>query len=96
MVMVSIGSVVLDFVGAAVLKATSVVVDGETVNSATGVFSYLAIATGAFAIASVLAIRLVRNTRLRHGSPSPALEGEGPAKDRQQPTASSHTGEASR
>jgi MFS family permease len=64
MVMVSIGSVVLNFVGAAVLKSTAVVVDGETVNSATGVFSYIAIASGAFAIAAVLVVMLVRSTRL--------------------------------
>ncbi|WP_433201093.1 MFS transporter [Nocardia sp. CA-107356] len=64
MVMVSIGSVVLNFVGAAVLESTVVVVDGETTNSATGVFSCIAIASGAFAIAAVLAVMLVRSTRL--------------------------------
>lgn len=63
MVMVSIGSVVLNFVGAAVLESTSVSVDGETVNSATGVFSCIAIASGAFAVAAVLALLLVRGTR---------------------------------
>ncbi|MET7291031.1 MFS transporter [Streptomyces griseoloalbus] len=67
MVMVSIGSVVLNFVGAAVLESTAVVVDGETTNSATGVFSYIAIASGAFAIAAVLVVLLVRSTRLGHG-----------------------------
>ncbi|MEV0084082.1 MFS transporter [Saccharopolyspora sp. NPDC050642] len=73
MVMVSIGSVVLNFVGAAVLESTAVVVDGETTNSATGVFSYIAIASGAFAIAAVLVVMLVRSTRLSHDSPSPDL-----------------------
>ncbi|MET9812098.1 MULTISPECIES: MFS transporter [unclassified Streptomyces] len=76
MVMVSIGAVVLDFVGAAVLKSTTVVVDGETTNSATGVFSYIGIASVAFAIAAVLAVRLVRSTRLSSDSPSPDLERE--------------------
>ncbi|GAA5206461.1 MFS transporter [Streptomyces thinghirensis] len=74
MVMVSIGSVVLNFVGAAVLKSTAVVVDGETTNSATGVFSYIAIASGAFAIAAVLVVMLVRSTRPSSKSPSPDLE----------------------
>ncbi|MEV0274949.1 MFS transporter [Streptomyces sp. NPDC050610] len=74
MVMVSIGSVTLDFVGAAVLKSTSVVVDGETTRSVTGVFSYIAIAAGAFAIAALLAVRLVRSTRLGTGSPSRELQ----------------------
>ncbi|MEV0935289.1 MFS transporter [Streptomyces phaeochromogenes] len=74
MVMVSIGSVVLNFVGAAVLKSTAVVVDGETTNSATGVFSYIAIASCAFAIAAVLVVMLVRITRLSRNSPSPDLE----------------------
>ncbi|MCF2435046.1 hypothetical protein LV779_12325 [Streptomyces thinghirensis] len=74
MVMVSIDSVVLNFVGAAVLKSTAVVVDGETTNSATGVFSYIAIASGAFAIAAVLVVMLVRSTRPSSKSPSPDLE----------------------
>ncbi|MFI6009725.1 MFS transporter [Streptomyces sp. NPDC051243] len=70
MVMVSTGSVVLDFVGAAVLKSTAVVVDGETTYSATGVYGYIAIASGAFAIAAVLVVILVRSTRLSRDSPS--------------------------
>lgn len=73
MVMVSIGSVVLDFVGAAVLESTAVVVDGETVNSATGVFGYVAIASGAFALAAVPAVLLVRSTRRSRHAPSPGL-----------------------
>ncbi|WP_217197516.1 MFS transporter [Streptomyces buecherae] len=70
MVMVSVGSVVLNFVGAAVLTSTAVDVDGESVNSATGVLSYLAIACGAFASAAVLVFLLVRATR--PGSPPPS------------------------
>ena len=61
MVVIAIGSVVLNFVGAAVLKSTTVVVNGETVNSGTGVFTYITIATTAFAIAAVLVVMLVRN-----------------------------------
>ncbi|WP_280406476.1 MFS transporter [Nocardia brasiliensis] len=61
MVMVSIGSVVLNFVGAAVLDSTTVVVDGATVNSATGVFGCIAIASAAFAVAAVLSVVLARN-----------------------------------
>ncbi|WP_338759519.1 MFS transporter [Nocardia vulneris] len=63
MVMVSIGSVVLNFVGAAVLDSTTVVVDGATVNSATGVFGCIALASAAFVIAAVLSVVLARNTR---------------------------------
>ncbi|GGV76770.1 MFS transporter [Streptomyces griseoloalbus] len=74
MVMVSIGAVVMDFVGAAVLKSTAAVVDGETTNSATGVFSYIGIASAAFAIAAVLAVILVRSTRPHRDSPSPDLQ----------------------
>ncbi|MEU9690361.1 MFS transporter [Amycolatopsis japonica] len=63
MVVVAIGSVVLDFVGAAVLKSTAVSVGGETVNSGTGVFSYITIASVAFAMAAVLVVLLVRKSR---------------------------------
>ena len=66
MVVIAVGSVVLNFVGAAVLTSTAVIVDGETVNTATGVFSYIAIAVGAFALAAVLAFRLVRTPRPVH------------------------------
>ncbi|GAA4929996.1 MFS transporter [Streptomonospora halophila] len=74
MVMVSIGSVVLNFLGAAVLRSTAVVVDGETTNSATGVFSYIGLASGAFAAAAVLAVVLVRSTRRSRNSPAPDVE----------------------
>ncbi|RZQ64908.1 MFS transporter [Amycolatopsis suaedae] len=60
MVMVATGSVVLNFVGAAVLKSTSVAIGGDTVNSATGVYSYVTIACCAFAAAAVLAVVLSR------------------------------------
>ena len=63
MVVVSIGSVVFNFVGAAVLASTSTVVDGENVNTAMGVLSYIGIGVAAFALAAVLAIRLARGTR---------------------------------
>ncbi|QEU91216.1 MFS transporter [Streptomyces kanamyceticus] len=81
MVMVSIGSVVLNFVGAAVLKSTTVVVDGERTNSATGVFSYIGIASGAFVIAAVLAVLLVRRTRLSRTSASPGATRTSPSPD---------------
>ena len=61
MLMVSVGAVVFDFVGAAVLTTTSVVVDGETVRSAAGVDGYTAIASLAFVAALVLAVTLLRH-----------------------------------
>jgi hypothetical protein len=63
MVVIAIGSVVLNFVGAAVLTSTAVVVDGQTVNSASGVFGCIGIAAAAFAAAAVLAVKLVRGSR---------------------------------
>jgi MFS family permease len=63
MVMTAIGSVVLNFVGAAVLKSTTVVVSGTTRNSATGVHAYTAMAVGSFVVAAVLAVVLVRAQR---------------------------------
>ncbi|OLZ48042.1 MFS transporter [Amycolatopsis keratiniphila] len=63
MVVIAIGSVVLDFVGAAVLKSTTVSVGGETVNSGAGVFTYITIASVAFAMAAVLVVMLVRKSR---------------------------------
>ncbi|MFI6638425.1 MFS transporter [Streptomyces sp. NPDC050504] len=74
MVMVSVGSVVLNFVGAAVLESTSVLVDGETVNSATGMRGCLALASGAFALAAVLSVRLVRIARTGREAREPAPE----------------------
>ncbi|MHA6626629.1 MFS transporter [Pseudonocardia sichuanensis] len=62
-VVAAIGAVVLDFVGAAVLASTTVVVDGDTVNTAAGVFGCIGIAAVAFATAAVLAVRLVRGPR---------------------------------
>ncbi|WP_035857917.1 MFS transporter [Cryptosporangium arvum] len=70
MVSVSIGSVVLDFVGAAVLTHTHVVVDGETSNSATGVYSYVVFASGAFTLATVLVVLLWRAVGRNPHSPS--------------------------
>jgi MFS family permease len=63
MVVISIGSVVLNFAGAAVLTSTTTALGGETVNTAAGVFSCLAIAATAFAIAAVAAIGLARASR---------------------------------
>jgi MFS family permease len=63
MVMTAIGSVVLNFVGAAVLKSTNVVVDGARENSLRGVHSYIGMAIGAFVLAAVVAVVLVRTQR---------------------------------
>ncbi|MGW3562497.1 MFS transporter [Streptomyces sp. NPDC000941] len=63
MVMVATGAVILKFVGSAVLKSTNMVVDGETVNSAAGVHGYIAMATGAFVAAAVVAVILLRTRR---------------------------------
>jgi MFS family permease len=62
----AIGSVGVSFIGAAVLSATSDVVDGTTVNSATGVYSYIATAAGLFMVAAVLAILLLAQRRTEH------------------------------
>ncbi|AXB42526.1 MFS transporter [Amycolatopsis albispora] len=72
MVVVAIGSVVLNFVGAAVLKSTTVLAGGEPVNSGAGVFAYITIASAAFAIAAVLVVLLVRKTRQRQQTPATA------------------------
>jgi hypothetical protein len=76
MVMVAIGSVILNFVGAAVLKSTQVDVGGVAENSATGVFGYLGIGTGAFVAAGVLAVLLVRTQRRAGVAPAavPAMD----------------------
>ncbi|MFD8157435.1 MFS transporter [Streptomyces malaysiensis] len=67
MVMVAIGAVILKFVGSAVLQSTNTVVDGETVNSASGVHRYITMATSAFMVAAVVAVILLR-TRRRAGT----------------------------
>ncbi|KFU75820.1 MFS transporter [Amycolatopsis lurida] len=64
MVMVAIGSVFLNFVGAAVLKSHQVIVDGASLNSARGVFTYIGIGLAAFVLAGVLAVLLVRAQRV--------------------------------
>jgi hypothetical protein len=63
MVMVALGSVFLNFVGAAVLKSNQVTVNGASLNSATGVFTYVGIGLTAFVIAGALAVLLVRTQR---------------------------------
>ncbi|WP_033290074.1 MFS transporter [Amycolatopsis jejuensis] len=63
-VMLAIGSVVVNFVSSAVLSSTSVVVGGTTMRSATGVFSTIAIALGAFLLAAIPAALLARRTAL--------------------------------
>ncbi|RKT53593.1 MFS transporter [Saccharothrix australiensis] len=72
MVMIAIGSVILNFVGAAVLRSTRVDVGGAAANSATGVFGYIGIGTGAFVAAGVLAVLLVRAQRRASVASDPA------------------------
>lgn len=63
MTMIAIGSVLLNFVGAAVLGATRAHVDGESMNSAIGVYTYIGIGTCAFLAAGAAAAALVRSMR---------------------------------
>ncbi|WP_280436812.1 MFS transporter [Nocardia carnea] len=63
------GSVVMTFVGAAVLSSTRTIVDGVAVNSATGVYSYIALATATLATATVLAVGLTRRRSSRDTAP---------------------------
>ncbi|TYB44349.1 MFS transporter [Actinomadura chibensis] len=60
MVMVAIASVTMNFVGSAILGGTAVVADGETVNSATGIYAYIANVGGVFVLAAIPAVLLVR------------------------------------
>ncbi|MPY53411.1 hypothetical protein [Streptomyces acidicola] len=59
-VMLAIGSVVMNMVGAAVLTSTTVFVGGEEENSAAGVLAYIAIAAGSFVTAMLAAAVLAR------------------------------------
>ncbi|MFI0424044.1 MFS transporter [Spongiactinospora sp. 9N601] len=73
-VMLSIGSVVMNVVGSAVLMSTTVTVGGVAKNSATGVQSYIMVAAGSFVVAMVVALVLARRQRftplLRSGAVS--------------------------
>jgi MFS family permease len=60
MVMIAVGSVLLNFVGAAVLQGNQVDVGGRSLSSAQGVSTYISIGIGAFLLAGVVAILLVR------------------------------------
>lgn len=62
-VMSAIGSVGVSFAGAAVLSGTRIESGGTAVNSATGVYSYIAMSAGLFAIAAVLAFLLLAQRR---------------------------------
>lgn len=68
MVMVAIGSVTMNFVGSAILGETAVVVDGEKVNSVTGIYVYIATIGGVFVLAAIPALFLVRAMRGRTGA----------------------------
>ena len=63
MVMVAIGSVTMNFIGSAVLGATRIVHEGESVNSSFGVHSYIAVAGVVFVLAAVPTVFLVRRMR---------------------------------
>jgi MFS family permease len=63
MVMVAIGSVIMNFVGSAVLGSTRVLHEGESVNSSFGVHSYIAVAGVVFVLAAIPTILLVRRMR---------------------------------
>ncbi|WP_229877725.1 MFS transporter [Streptomyces bluensis] len=70
-VMLAIGSVVMNMMGAAVLTSTTVFVGGEEENSAAGVHAYIALAGGSFVTATVAAAVLARWQR---GTPSAGSE----------------------
>ncbi|ROO58727.1 MFS transporter [Micromonospora sp. Llam0] len=63
MVMVAVGAVTMNFIGSAILGATRIVVDGESVNSSLGVHTYIAVAAGAFVLAGIPTVFLVRRLR---------------------------------
>jgi MFS family permease len=76
MVMVAIGSVLLNFVGGAVLQGNQVDVGGESFSSAQGVATYISIGIGAFVLAGLVAAALVRQQR-RAGPVAVAASGGG-------------------
>ncbi|MFL1382432.1 MULTISPECIES: hypothetical protein [unclassified Nocardiopsis] len=59
----AIGSVGMSFVGAAVPSSTAIVVDGTTVNSATGVFGHITVSVVVFLAATVSACLLPAQRR---------------------------------
>ncbi|MFJ9553957.1 MFS transporter [Nocardiopsis sp. NPDC101807] len=76
----AIGSVGMSFVGAAVLSSTTVVVDGATMNSATGVFGYITVSVGVFLVATVPACLLLAHRRraIRDLGAPPVADPTGP------------------
>ncbi|MFE3138088.1 MFS transporter [Streptomyces scopuliridis] len=65
MVMVAIGSVTLSFIGSAILGANEIIFDGESVNSSTGMHTYIAVAMCSFVLAAIPTFFLVRRMRSR-------------------------------
>lgn len=63
MVMVAVGSVTMSFIGSAILGATNIVVDGETVNSSVGVHTYIAVVGGVFILTAIPTVFLIRKMR---------------------------------
>jgi MFS family permease len=74
MVVIAIGSVMLNFIGGAVLQANQVVVGGESLSSSRGVATYVSIGIVAFVLSGLLAIFLIRQQRAarRSAPPQPA------------------------
>jgi MFS family permease len=88
MVVIAIGSVMLNFIGGAVLQANQVEVGGESMSSGQGVATYISIGIVAFVLSGLAAIFLIRQQRAARGSAppqtpdapeSPARSGAAPA-----------------
>ncbi|GAA1311978.1 MFS transporter [Pseudonocardia xinjiangensis] len=70
MTMIAIGSVVFNFVGAAVLDATHVTIAGTSMSSAVGVLTYVGIGTAAFLVAGGMAVLLLKTLRRTVATPT--------------------------
>jgi hypothetical protein len=70
MTMIAIGSVVFNFVGAAVLDATHVTIAGTSMSSAVGVLTYVGIGTAAFLVAAGMAVLLLKTLRRTVATPT--------------------------
>ncbi|RDI49818.1 MFS transporter [Nocardia mexicana] len=82
-VVLALGSVVFNFAGGEILKATSIpgtFADGAPVSTATGVYLYVAMAGVLFILASIPAIMLARN---KSGTPSTSTAPAPPPHSRQ-------------
>ncbi|MEV5410322.1 MFS transporter [Thermopolyspora sp. NPDC052614] len=75
MVMIAIGSVMMSFIGTAILNSTDMVVGGETVNSSLGVHTYIAVGGCAFVLAAIPMTLLIRRMRRSGVTGGPAVRG---------------------